>query len=558
MSAFSSARIRAGSTRQPPHAIQPRGRAPAPPVLQRASSCPCGGTCPRCAAAGAALGGLRISEPGDAHEREADAIAAQVAGARSATSVAEQAGPRIQRAPSNRGAAARPATGGLPGSSGKALDAATRAFMEPRFGADFGEVRIHDDAAAASSAAELDARAYTVGSDIVFGVDQYQPGSAAGRHLLAHELAHVVQQRAGAPWQIQRAPAFGSMYKSGDGTVRSHLGVEYDAYKGALGATQGSSASPGARHRLKDPFLPVTRAELLEIFTQLAQDLADGKITDKTVDDYVARLNAGFETFLIDTVEAQASFLANAWHESSQFRYMTETEGAHRQNPNPPYQQDPKNVNVAKGYLDCAARRSAAVKAGRKPDPQDEKVCPNVINYERGGSINYNDDWNESFIGRGPIQVTHRHYYVQVLAVMEHRADELEAADPDSPEAKSLREAVKQISADPRQAANPQYAFLFSAAFMKMADDKGVRGDVKASRGQVTSWMGQQPAAAQADKDQAYARAHAVLIRKWEVQVSQYGYGVADDPINSGALGPGDASAGVRPGPVRSTTIRPR
>ncbi|MGZ5268272.1 MAG: hypothetical protein ACXWCC_15935, partial [Caldimonas sp.] len=99
MSAFSSARLRAGSTRQPAHAMPPRGRAPAPPVLQRASSCPCGGTCPRCAAAGAALGGLRISEPGDAHEREADVIAAQVAGAGSATSVAEQAGPGIQRAP---------------------------------------------------------------------------------------------------------------------------------------------------------------------------------------------------------------------------------------------------------------------------------------------------------------------------------------------------------------------------------------------------------------------------------------------------------------------------
>jgi hypothetical protein len=70
-----------------------------------------------------------------------------------------------------------------------------RAFFEPRFGFDFGGVRLHTDAPAAESAREKGAAAFTVGRHIVFGAQRYAPDTASGRHLLAHELAHVVQQR---------------------------------------------------------------------------------------------------------------------------------------------------------------------------------------------------------------------------------------------------------------------------------------------------------------------------------------------------------------------------
>ena len=79
-------------------------------------------------------------------------------------------------------------------SSGRPLDASTRAFMEPRFGHDFSGVRVHTDDKAAASASSVQARAYTVGSDIVFGAGHYSPGTTPGRHLLAHELTHVAQQ----------------------------------------------------------------------------------------------------------------------------------------------------------------------------------------------------------------------------------------------------------------------------------------------------------------------------------------------------------------------------
>jgi Domain of unknown function (DUF4157)/Transglycosylase SLT domain len=80
-------------------------------------------------------------------------------------------------------------------SPGQPLDIATRSFMEPRFGHDFSNVRVHTDVKAAESARALNALAYTVGRDVVFGTGQYAPGTSVGMKLMAHELTHVVQQR---------------------------------------------------------------------------------------------------------------------------------------------------------------------------------------------------------------------------------------------------------------------------------------------------------------------------------------------------------------------------
>ena len=85
-------------------------------------------------------------------------------------------------------------------SPGHPLDPATRAFMKQRFGHDFGRVRVHADAAAARSASDVNARAYTVGSHIVFGAGE----SPSDRSLLAHELAHVVQQADGQPMLLRQ------------------------------------------------------------------------------------------------------------------------------------------------------------------------------------------------------------------------------------------------------------------------------------------------------------------------------------------------------------------
>ena len=106
----------------------------------------------------------------------------------------------LQRAARSSNLESRNSSGAPPivnsalGSSGQPLDNETRAFMEPRFGHDFSRVRIHTDARAAESARELNALAYTVGHDVIFGTAQYKPLTNGGRRLIAHELAHVVQQ----------------------------------------------------------------------------------------------------------------------------------------------------------------------------------------------------------------------------------------------------------------------------------------------------------------------------------------------------------------------------
>lgn len=155
---------------------------------------------------------LSVSQPGDPFEQEADRVAEKVM---------RMPAPAIQRAcaPCSSGGSScsecesekekrvrrrvEQSTGSMAASvpddflhdlgSGQPLDLSTRAFFEPRFGHDFGGVRVHSGPSAAGSAREVNALAYTVGNDIVFGAGQYAPGSTSGRSLLAHELVHVVQ-----------------------------------------------------------------------------------------------------------------------------------------------------------------------------------------------------------------------------------------------------------------------------------------------------------------------------------------------------------------------------
>ncbi|MFQ5855834.1 MAG: DUF4157 domain-containing protein [Anaerolineae bacterium] len=98
--------------------------------------------------------------------------------ARSATDVSEEA---VRRAMADR-------------SPGRPLDPAVQLDLEPRFGRSFADVRVHTDTKAAQLARGLNAQAFTRGQDIYFGAGQYAPTTSGGRHLLAHELAHVVQQ----------------------------------------------------------------------------------------------------------------------------------------------------------------------------------------------------------------------------------------------------------------------------------------------------------------------------------------------------------------------------
>jgi hypothetical protein len=121
---------------------------------------------------------------------------------------------REEKAELQRSAAAAAEHDAVPGivhevlrSPGQPLGAETRAFMEPRFGHDFSKVRLHTDAKAAQSAQAVNAAAYTVGSDVVFGAGECAPETSKGSRLLAHELTHVVQQAGGKADTAQTAKA---------------------------------------------------------------------------------------------------------------------------------------------------------------------------------------------------------------------------------------------------------------------------------------------------------------------------------------------------------------
>ena len=85
------------------------------------------------------------------------------------------------------------------GDSGSSLPESSRAFFEPRFGVDLSNVRVHTDSRAAETAKSINAKAFTVGSNIAFGSGEYDPHSSSGKQLLAHELTHTIQQSKGTP-----------------------------------------------------------------------------------------------------------------------------------------------------------------------------------------------------------------------------------------------------------------------------------------------------------------------------------------------------------------------
>ncbi|MEL6475694.1 MAG: DUF4157 domain-containing protein [Pseudomonadota bacterium] len=265
MGAMMAARMplgaRARSARPLPIRAKPPARTQGPAPLQPKSGCACGGGCARC------QGG--IAGPDHPAEREAEAVARHVlsmpepATAPGATlqrmpgeehalqTMSEEEGPIqtmeeeeplqmmedeeehlqmmeeeeealqtkadpgiLQRRESpgsaSTGGVGR-ATGGLSG--GRPLPAPLRAYFEPRMGADFSKVRIHDGAEAADRARAVHAQAFTYGKHIVFNKDRFDPASEKGRHLLAHELTHVVQQNH-APQAAPAAPMLKSDKKA--------------------------------------------------------------------------------------------------------------------------------------------------------------------------------------------------------------------------------------------------------------------------------------------------------------------------------------------------------
>ncbi|NJO66762.1 MAG: DUF4157 domain-containing protein [Leptolyngbyaceae cyanobacterium RM1_405_57] len=174
---------------------------------------------------------LRISEPGDEYEQEADRAAGQVM---------QMSTPLLQRPTQPVKAAkesiqtksiTRQGSSEVPpivhealNSPGQTLDPETRIFMESRFGHDFSNVQIHTDKKAAESAQAIDARAYTVKNHIVFNTGEYVPRRSSGLRLIAHELTHFIQQSRERVNDVRRLQRQGRR-ESTDPCVAEYSGV---------------------------------------------------------------------------------------------------------------------------------------------------------------------------------------------------------------------------------------------------------------------------------------------------------------------------------------------
>lgn len=195
---------------------------------------------------------LKVGQPGDKYEQEADRVAERVMKMSETNSVQmqpEEEEEKIQMQPleeeeklqmkcssDNRDFAIQKMSPGNAGSvpvsdqifnqigstkgNGKSLDGQTQSFMAGRFGGDFGNVKIHTDQTAVSLNRQLNAQAFTVGNDIYFNEGKYNPSGDAGRKLLAHELTHTIQQGGGIHPMIQKDENESS---SGGGTPLADL-----------------------------------------------------------------------------------------------------------------------------------------------------------------------------------------------------------------------------------------------------------------------------------------------------------------------------------------------
>ncbi len=184
-------------------------------------------------------------------------------------------------------------------SPGQPLDAATRAFFEPRFGMDFSAVRMHTDAKAAESAQAVNALAYTVGHEVVFGAGQYAPQSAEGRRLIAHELTHT----------IQHGETSGGVQRSALSIQANDDSLEHEAEAQAERVLEGRAGSPVRMQ----PHAGFARLERQAVSDQTPPDLPctfEAEFPDLSGTDVVFGLNS---SGLTAKQKGEVKAFAEAW-----------------------------------------------------------------------------------------------------------------------------------------------------------------------------------------------------------------------------------------------------
>jgi hypothetical protein len=345
-----------------------------------------------------------------------------------------------------------------------------RERAERALGVDLSHVGIHTDAESVGTARTAGARAYTIGQDVRFGLGRFEPGTAEGDRLIAHELVHTVQQRdapvsgghdvsAAHDASEREAAALAGPVAAGvrsrvtqrtaqhlarddeekldfepakwDPAFTGHrtaVGHAYAEYKKGISMTKKvggweviapdlqpasewvkAAGTAQEKRGTKLKTIELEESELLQVMLAPAGEPGHDPRPEwqdevrAAVKSRLPKINEGFRLMQLDTVEAQAVYLAHAFSESGQLTRLEEF-GAEKRDYAP-------------------------------------------------------------FVGRGPLQVTWADKYIRAMAYMEVEAERLFAAGQKD-EARRIAAGVRAIKGNIKEAANPDYAFIFSAGFM--------------------------------------------------------------------------------------------
>lgn len=273
---------------------------------------------------------------------------------------------------------------------GRPLPDSTRAFFEPRFGADLGRVRLHTDARAAETARSINAKAFTVGRDIAFGAGQYAPHSREGQHLLAHELTHVMQQGDGiatapAETRIARQPAPAPAPDppaDPDAELTTRLADYMLQDKDVVNVLE---LSKGAANKLKKD---AEKLKLDDDDLKQRLEALDKKKRSKIVADALAQVRAALKELRAETVNELAAEIV----ESTRDRFVAlaevarhaelEEEAALQANPKLKIKRRPQFALIRKYLLKDTIERQIA-----KP-----KVKPYLFREEYGSLLGLSKD----------------------------------------------------------------------------------------------------------------------------------------------------------------------
>jgi predicted chitinase len=352
---------------------------------------------------------------------------------------------------------------------GSTLPAVVRSRFETRFGQDFSDVRVHEGSRGADPAREAQAAALTFDSNIHFAAGRYRPGTREGDSLLAHELAHVVQQRrprsgSDAATAEREADAAEHRFAVDNSFIPVAARAPGNTALAKALTPQDVELSASSQHG----GTPMTQALTVDDMPRIYPMLA--KQTGEVIDRYTDLTNRTFTIFKMDTVESRAFFLAQGFKESGQFSHMVEADIE----PASAYNEQEEGGTDRNPFY-----TNTQLSEYRKRYASNQNINPDKSKLPKDWSGPKTNE-NFAYIGRGPVQVTGRRNYENAAATLERWGNEYEQkGDPpgikpdDLPGAGTtvaarLKSSAQAIRDNPALAGDPDYAFLLSGAFMKM------------------------------------------------------------------------------------------